>query len=258
MSLVGYKSLAGLFIFLVSLIAVIYPIRARIYPAHNRVLELGDAFASGIFLGAALFHMLPDAILSFAEIMPNVHYPLAESFCAAGFLLLLFLERLAHYSAHDASHSQNHLHSLPYMLAVILVIHSLIEGAALGVNATMATATIIFVAIIAHKGSESFALAVILNRSQLSLKSIIITVVVFALMTPLGIGLGTSLTTVLHSQTGAILTAGFNAFAAGTFLYMSTLHHINHHHRINEAESLLEFLFLVIGLVIMAVIAGWA
>jgi len=68
------------------------------------------------------------------------------------------------------------------MLAVILVIHSLIEGAALGVNATFSTASVIFVAIIAHKGSESFALAVILNRSQLSLKAVMITILIFALM----------------------------------------------------------------------------
>lgn len=256
MSLVLYKSLAGILIFIVSIIAVIYPIRARIYPSHNHFLELGDAFASGIFLGAALFHMLPDAILNFAEIMPNVHYPLAESLCAAGFLLLLFLERLAQYSSQNST--DNHSHSLPYMLAIILVIHALIEGAALGVNATLATASVIFVAIIAHKGSESFALAIILNRSHLTLKVIITTVIIFALMTPLGIALGTSLTSLLHTQNGSLLTAGFNAFAAGTFLYMSTLHHINHHHRINESESLLEFGFLVIGLVIMAVIAGWA
>jgi solute carrier family 39 (zinc transporter), member 1/2/3 len=252
-SLLWYKSFAGLFIFTISLIAVIYPIRARIYPSHNRFLELGDAFASGIFLGVALFHMLPSAISSFAETMPAIHYPLAESFCAAGFLLLLFLERLSQYSSH---HAHNHAHSLPYMLAFILVIHSLIEGAALGINATFATATIIFVAILAHKGSESFALAIILNRSTLSLKNIMITVLIFAFMTPLGILLGSSLQTT--SLTGALLTAGFNAFAAGTFLYMSTLHHINHHHRANEAESLMEFLFLVIGLVIMAVIAAWA
>jgi zinc transporter 1/2/3 len=251
-SLIFYKSLAGILIFIVSLLAVIYPIRARIYPTHNRILELGDAFASGIFLGAALFHMLPDAIHNFAEIMPNMHYPLAESFCAGGFLLLLFLERLAHFT------SSEHTHSLPYMLAVILVIHALIEGAALGVNETFAAASVIFIAIIAHKGSESFALAVILNRSHLSLKAIITTILIFALMTPLGIGLGTTLTSVLHTQSGLLLTAGFNAFAAGTFLYMSTLHHINHHHRVNEAESLFEFAFLLIGLIIMAFIASWA
>ncbi len=255
MSLLFYKAFAGFLIFIVSIIAVIYPIRARIYPSHNHILELGDAFASGIFLGAGLFHMLPDAITNFTEIMPNTSYPIAELFCALGFVLLLFLERLSHFSPNAKN---DHPHSLPYMLALILVIHSLIEGAALGVNVTLAATTVIFIAIIVHKSSESFALAVILNRSSLSLKSIIITVLIFSLMTPLGIGLGTLLTSKLHSQTGLLLTAGFNAFAAGTFLYMSTLHHINHHHRADESESLLEFVFLITGLIIMAGIARWA
>jgi zinc transporter 1/2/3 len=253
-SLILYKFIAGILILLVSLVSVIYPIRARVYPTHNHILELGDAFASGIFLGAGLFHMLPDAIASFSEIFPTIHYPLAESICAGGFLFLLFLERLSHLSATDKSHT----HSLPYMLAIILIVHSLIEGAALGVNSGLAAASIIFVAIIAHKGSESFALAVILNRSQLSFKAILSIILIFSIMTPIGIGLGTTLTSYLHSQNGAFITALFNAFAAGTFLYMSTLHHINHHHRVDEAESLLEFFFLLVGLVIMAVIAGWA
>lgn len=254
MSLIFYKSLAGLFIFIISLIAVIYPIRARVYPSHNHILELGDAFASGIFLGAGLFHMLPDAISSFSELLPDIHYPIAESFCAGGFLLLLFLERLSNFAATKNAHS----HSLPYMLAFILVIHSLIEGAALGVNTTLAAATIIFVAIIAHKSSESFALAVILNRSHLTLKSVMTIILFFSLMTPLGIFLGSTLTSMLHTQSGSLMTAIFNAFAAGTFLYMSTLHHINHHHRENDAEGMSEFVVLVIGLVVMAVIAKWA
>lgn len=254
MSIADYQCCAGIFIFIVTLISVIYPIRARIYPSHNRILELGDAFASGIFLGAALFHMLPDAITDFAQWNPRSHYPFAESICAAGFLLLLFLERLSHAS----STTEKTPHSLPYMLAVILVIHSLIEGAALGVNVNLATASIIFIAIIAHKSSESFALAIILNRSDLPIKILVTIILIFSLMTPLGIVLGTTLTTILHTGHGTLLTAIFNAFAAGTFLYMSTLHHINHHHRLNEAESLFEFVFLVLGLGIMAIIATWA
>ena len=125
------------------------------------------------------------------------------------------------------------------MLAVILIIHSLIEGAVLGINTTLATAAVIFIAIIAHKGSESFALAVILNRNQIILKRIIIIVGLFSLMTPLGILFGASLASGLPLNEEHLLTAGFNAFAAGTFLYMSTLHHINHHQRSHKGEGLI-------------------
>lgn len=252
MSLIIYKLLAGIAIFITSLIAVIYPLRARAHPTHHLLLELGDAFASGIFLGAALFHMLPEATRVFTQDLGKVSYPLAELFCASGFLLLLFFERLS-----GDSEEGHHRTTIPYVVTLIIIIHSLIEGTALGINTTLATTSIIFVAIFAHKSSESFALAIILNRSLLSLKHIWALVIIFSLMTPLGIVLGTSVTLFLHLEKGQLIAAGINAFAAGTFLYMSTLHHINHHQRSHEGEGMIEFVALLAGLMIMAALAAW-
>ena len=248
MSLMLYQALAGLLIFITSLIAVIYPLKMRSHPTHHHALELGDALASGIFLGAALFHMLPDAVAGFSEVLPGWHYPLAELICAGGFLLLLFFERLS-----QIHQKESHL---SLIIAVIITLHALIEGTALGVNTSFAAASVIFLAIIAHKSSESFALAVTLNRSTLPLRSVLIFIALFALMTPLGIALGAALTHSFNGVTQQILTAGFNAFAAGTFLYMSTLHHINHHHRTHDKESLWEFFVLVLGLGLMALLAS--
>jgi len=253
MTLDIYKSIAAVAILLTSLVAVIYPIRMRSYPDHHSWLERGDAFASGIFLGAALFHMLPDALNLFSTLFPSSRFPLAESFCAGGFLFLLFLERLS-----GLCQGKNPTTRISLVLAIILIIHALVEGAALGISDTVETTSILFLAIIAHKGSESFALAIILNRSNLVLPVIILIVGLFSCMTPLGIFGGALLTESLQWRAGQILTAGFNAFAAGTFLYMSTLHHINHHHDVNERESFVEFWFLIFGLLIMAALAWWA
>lgn len=251
MGLIFYKFLAALLIFITSLVTLIYPIRARARPRHNPTFELADAFASGIFLGVALFHMLPSAIVGFSEIYPHLQYPLAELFCAGGFLTLLFLERLAQYRAHGHPTST----TMPHTFAIILIIHALIEGMVLGINTTFATAFVIFFAIIIHKGSESFALAIILDRSQMKLKRIIFIVGLFALMTPLGIAMGELLATQLQSKSGLMLASGFNAFAAGSFLYISTLHHINHHQRSHNAENMWEFTCLLLGLIIMASVA---
>lgn len=240
-------------IFITSLVSIIYPLKVRAYPSHNRLLEFGDALASGIFLGAALFFMLPDAIQDFDTALGSIRYPLAELFCAGGFLFLLFFERLSGTKHQEHDHTATSL-----IIAVIIIIHSLIEGAALGVNTTFATTSIIFVAIFAHKSSESFALAVILNRSTLTMRHIIILIAIFSLMTPLGIAAGTMLTLYLHLKWGVLLAAGFNAFAAGTFLYMSTLHHINHHQRSHEGEGLIEYAALVGGLSVMAILAMWS
>lgn len=253
MSLFAYKSLAAFFIFLTTIIAVTYPIKARARPKHHHFLDFGDAFASGIFLGAALFHMLPEARHAFHQTLNQIEYPLAELFCAVGFILLLFLERLS-------LRSNNHKHQLtvPYLAAGTLIIHSLIEGAALGVNTELATASAMFIAIIVHKSSESFALSITLCRgNHVPTQQLFWIIGIFSLMTPIGIALGTSITPYLAFNTGQIAAAGFNAFAAGTFLYMSTLHHIHHHQRLHEAESLSEFFCLFAGLSLMGLIVFW-
>jgi len=247
-----YKTVAALAILLTSLLAILYPLKIRARPGHNALLEQADAFASGIFLGAALFHMLPEAISTFNSHLSHIHYPIAESFCAGGFLILLFLERLS-----GCCPDRYTANGVPLILASILIIHALIEGAALGVSTTPAATSILFLAIIAHKGSESFALAIILNRSKLAFSTIIFIACLFSCMTPLGIGTGAAITSEASAHTAPLLTACFNAFAAGTFLYMSTLHHINHHHQHHAKENLTELWFLIAGLLLMAALA-WA
>jgi len=251
LTLVSYKISAALALLLVTLMAVIYPIRARTYGQHHHFLDLADAFASGVFLGAALFHLLPQAIAYFQQNFPQIHYPIAELLCASGFVLLLFLERLS------LSTSSNKYATVPYILAVVIMVHSLIEGTVIGVNTEIPTLSVIFLAVLAHKTSESFALSAALAKSFISLRSLIILILIFAAMTPVGILLGSSITPLIYGEKTQLLTAGFNAFAAGTFFYMSTLHHISHHQRLHEAESLLEFFCLFAGLIVMAVIAWW-
>ncbi|MHB1946900.1 MAG: ZIP family transporter [Gammaproteobacteria bacterium] len=254
MSLLIYKYIAGIIIFAVTLIAIIYPIRAHARSAHNHFLDFGDAFASGVFLGAALFHMLPESAANFHELLPNIHYPLAALFCATGFLILLFLERLTVSTTKNKNH---HKVTIPYVLGIVIILHSLIEGAVLGINTDLATGFLIFLAILAHKGSEGFALSITLARSNLSFIVLFIFLGVFALTTPLGIALGTTAETVLQARQGQFFTAIFSAFAAGTFLYMSTLHHISHHQRMHEAENLQEYVCLMLGVIVMGVIALW-
>lgn len=249
MSLVTYKIIGAVLIFLVSMAAVIYPLKRKHTAWHAEPLELGEAFASGVFLGAAFFHMLPDAIKLFAEALPAITFPLPELVCVGGFLFLLLLERL--------SLAQTSTRSIPYILAIILIVHALTEGAALGIGSHFSEALMIFIAILAHKGSESFALCMMLLRHELPLKRVIAIILFFSFMTPLGIFLGTWVNAFTIGTKG-MLTAGlFNAFAAGTFLYISTLHHIHFHKHTTEARGLIEFACLVVGVAIMGGIAMW-
>ena len=252
MTLVYYKASAALLIFLVSIATSFYLLKKKSALRHPESVELGEALASGIFLGIAFFHMLPESIRLFGQAYSAITYPIPEAICLAGFLLMLFLERLSVITS--ARHTS---FSIPYILTLILVIHALIEGAALGVGATIPETAILFVAILAHKGSESFALCVTMLKHELPLRRITFFTLFFALMTPLGIGLGMMINELTYANHGAFLAATFDAFAAGTFIYISTLHHIRFHKHTEETQGMLEFGFLVLGLVTMGVIALW-
>jgi len=241
-----YKALAALLIFLASIATVVYPLKRNGALKHTESVSLGEALASGIFLGAAFFHMLPDSIRLFASAYGASTYPIPEIICVGGFLLLLFLERL---SLNNSSIQAKNF--IPYLLAVTLIIHALAEGAALGMGSSFTDTTMLFIAIIAHKGSESFALCVTLLRYQLPHKKLLLIILLFSIMTPLGIALGTSVGNARLAQ------ATLSAFAAGTFLYMSTLHHVHFHKHERDAHGMLEFACLALGLIAMAIIALW-
>lgn len=251
LTLVAYKAVVALVVFFVSTATIIYPLRKKRVFKHTDAIELSEALASGIFLGAAFFHMLPDAIKSFQTLYGTVQYPVPEIICVSGFLLLLFLERLS--LANTSAHSH---HSVPYILAIILIIHALTEGAVLGVGSTVVEALMLSIAIIAHKGSESFALCITMLRHQLPFRHILLIIIFFSLMTPLGIALGTTMSLLTTTASGVLTNALFNAFAAGTFLYISTLHHIRfHQHAQGGAQGIKEFTCLTFGLIAMGAIA---
>ena len=249
MNLPLYKTAAALLIFLASMVTSLYFLQRKHAAKHSETASVWEALASGIFLGAAFFHMLPDSIRNFAALHPDITYPVPELVCVGGFLLLLFLERISLTNEH--ARAKNYI---PYILALTLAIHALSEGAALGLETAYAETVMLFIAILAHKGSESFGLCMLLLRHALPYRQIMLILVLFSVMTPLGIILGA----VINSSEGSRqLAALFNAFAAGTFLYISTLHHVHFHHHGDEAQGMLEFACLAAGAMMMGVIAIW-
>lgn len=249
MTLASYKLSAALLIFLASIAISLYLLRRKLALNQGEHASMWEALASGIFLGAAFLHMLPDAIRSFSHLYPDAAYPLPELVCVGGFLLLLFLERISLTSREVRSRN-----AIPYILALTLIIHALSEGAALGLETAYAETAMLFIAILAHKGSECFGLCLLLMRYEIPHRNILITLICFASMTPIGIFLGEG----ILSSGGSQLTAAlFTAFAAGTFLYISTLHHVHFHQHENDGRGMLEFSCLTAGVVMMAMIAAW-
>lgn len=211
---------------------------------------MGESLASGIFFGAGLLHMLPDATQEF--IKAGYNYPFPFLIAAISFLLLLLLEHIGVSLRHR---SNGLLSTIALIAAVMLSVHSLLEGAAVGLADNIATTVIIFIAIIAHKGAASFALAVNLNRSSLSTSNCLLAFIIFTVMTPLGIlGGDWLLSTPNHN---ALLTPIFSSLAAGTFLYIGTLHGLGRASLIRYCCNMREFFVMTLGFTIMAVVAIW-
>jgi len=213
--------------------------------------------AGGFFLGAALLHLLPEAQESL-EILDGA-IPWAMVFCLVGFLLILFLEKLVISGDHHAPHAttlSGKSPLYPYVLTIVLSLHSVIAGYALGAGGTMNMVMIIFAAEISHKLSAAFALGVSLVRSGIETSRLRRVLLLFALMTPLGIGLGEFVSSRIQGETSTVVSSIINAIAAGTFLYVAIVDILH-----EEFESIerrwVKFALLMGGLGFMALLSIW-
>ncbi|MED7820163.1 MULTISPECIES: ZIP family metal transporter [unclassified Francisella] len=245
----NFETIILLVILLVTIISGIFPF---IKKASNPTFEfpIGDALANGIFLGAGLIHMLGDSASDFASL--NVKYPFA--FLIAGVTILLFL-LIEHIGSSLSKANKNNLTFMAIMATIMLSIHSFFEGAALGLSEQTSIALIIFAAIMAHKWAASFALSISINKTNLRLAVRAILFILFTLMTPLGIILGQE---TLNYVSNPYIEPVFTSIAAGTFIYLGTLHGLDKSVLIKGCCNTKQYFFVILGFAIMAIVAIWA
>lgn len=253
MTLTLFKLVLALIILLSAIIGGLWPfVKKGRHLSNEAVKELdfpvGESLASGIFLGAGLLHMLPDAATEFTK--AGYHYPFPFLIAGCSFLLLLLLEHIVGSLKHHATHF---LSSIALLTVSMLSIHAFLEGTALGLAEGFTTTVVIFIAIIAHKSAASFALAINLNKSSLSFNSRVINFSFFALMTPLGIFGGTWILD--STQQNLLLMPIFSSLAAGTFIYIGTLHGLARASLIRHCCNMKEFFIMLLGFIVMALVA---
>lgn len=231
------------------LIAGWYPYKKRLRDGHVD-LPIGETLATGIFLGAALLHMLPEANMMFENM--GYHYPYAFIITGIIFLLFLWFEHLGK----ELYHHQSHQHPAFAIVAwVMLSIHSLVLGAALGISQEYSFMIMLFLAIITHKWAESLAIAVQLNKSTLSTTKSATLFILFALMSPLGIFIGYYCGQGI--ETKSLFDPILIATSAGTFLYLGTLHGLERCVLVERCCNLRDFSFVIIGFLLMAAVAAY-
>ena len=183
-------------------------------PLHGSpIAATGDALAAGIFLGAGLIHMLPDAAQGYAAY--GTGYPWPFVICGATILGLALLEHLALGSGRSA---------VPALAAAIaLAAHSFLAGAALGATSREAAVLALFLALIAHKGAASFSLAQVLTESPLSRRRALTMQNMFIAALPLGVALGA--VAIRQEQAWPLAKPTILALGAGTFLHFGLQRH---------------------------------
>jgi zinc transporter 1/2/3 len=255
MGILAVKLGSAALIFVTGLLGGFLPLRFDESEHSKRLLAVGNGFAGGIFLGAGLMHMLGDAQENFRTITDG--YPLALLIAGGGFLAVLFLEMVALHGREDVTAGPGAKDSFyPFLLMIVLSVHSLIAGAALGLEGSVAASFAILVAILAHKGSAAFALGISLKVAHCERSRLFAMVALFSCMTPLGVLAGFAFSQALEGQTAVLAEAIFDALAAGSFVYVAVLDIIEEAFA-DKVDLGIKFLVLTAGFLGMALLAMW-
>lgn len=195
------------------------------------------AFAAGVMLGAAFFHMLPEAFHEGGYA--------AFSWVPAGFVLLFLLERyvLVHACEEPPDCAEHPGATLGLTAFFGLSAHTLFDGIALASACAEGVGFMAFVAILAHKVPSSLSLASILRAEDRSRPATLLLVTAFGLMVPLGAALYFVLNAAVHLET---MAAKSLAFSCGTFLYIAVsdlLPHVNRHGKQGRLANIAALLF---------------
>jgi zinc and cadmium transporter len=244
---------------------------------HTR-LQVYLSFSAGTMLGAAFFHMLPEAV--------RMGSPGTVRWAAVGLLALFFLERFFSYHHHESTeadandghdHDHDHAHShaphghdhanspsraLSWGTAAFgLAIHSLAGGVALASAVAAdfadrkwlgATGLGVFLATLLHKPADAMTIVALMLRSGVSNRLAHLVNLGFALMIPMGaalffVGVGN-----LSPHSTSAMTAVALSFSAGTFLCIALSDllpelQFHSHDRFKLSVALLAGFFLMVG-----------
>jgi len=217
---------------------------------HPHQTDAMIAFAAGVLLGAAFFHLLPEAVRD--------QGPRVLLGTVAGALALFLIERAVHRHARHAGevevHSMMHGHhgraSSGLTAFIGLSVHTLSDGFGLGSSLAPGLGWVVFVAIFAHQLPTSFSLSALLRSGGRSAIRTLSACAVFALMVPVGASI------YLFAQTGLgelPLMPWTLAFSAGNFIHLA-LGDLLPDLRRSQARPMRLVLAFGAGLVMMAVL----
>jgi len=234
-----YSLLSVVVISLISFVgALFFLLKDKVF---KEVLIHFVSFSIGAMLGAAFFHLIPEAL----ELETNTLF-----WILIGFLFSFVLEKFIKWRhCHNPEHFNEKVHPFAYINLAGDMIHNFIDGIIitasyivsipLGISTTLA--------VIMHEIPQEVGDFAVLLHGGFSKKKALILNFVTALSAILGVGIAFIL-----GPENTQFTAILIAFAAGNFIYIAASDLIPELHKETKiSKSILQLFFIILGIVIL-------
>lgn len=173
-------------------------------PRAKAELQLLLAFSGAFLLALTIFELFPSIYISTDSKLVGI-------FIMLGILLQIFLEFFSRGAEHGHVHFNKEQGLFPWLLLLSLSIHAFLEGFPIERHGN------ILYGIIVHKIPISVILSIFLLGAKLKLKWVVLFMVLFSLMTPLGSLVAAEYPLVQD------YSAYITAVVIGIFLHISTV-----------------------------------
>ncbi|MFH4965595.1 ZIP family metal transporter [Gaetbulibacter sp. M235] len=198
-------------------------------PAQQKNLKLLLAFSGAFLLSITVFNFLP-------EVYQNNQKSIGL-FIMIGIMLQIVLEFFSKGAEHGHVHLNKESTLFPWLLFISLCIHSVLEGIPIEAHHNL------IYGIIVHKLPVAIILSTFFLASKISKANVAFFLIVFALMTPLG---------VLLSKNFEFFQTYYNEISGiviGIFLHISTtiLFESNENHKFNLTKLITIIIAIVIA-----------
>ncbi|WP_420322085.1 ZIP family metal transporter [Flagellimonas sp.] len=172
-------------------------------PKNKKNIKLLLAFSGAFLLALTFFELLP-------EVYESKQPKTIAVFILTGILLQIFLEFFSKGAEHGHVHLDLKKNKFPLLLFLSLSVHALIEGVPIHGNNS------ILYGILVHKIPVAVILSIFLINSKLKKSAVVLFIVAFSLMTPIGS---------YFAQTDWMESYAsiFTALAIGVILHVSTI-----------------------------------
>ena len=210
----------------------------------KKILIYTVSFSTGALLGDAFIHLLPEAVKTSGFTL-NI-----SSYLLIGILLSFLVEKIINWRhCHIHPNTKDHIHPFAIMNLFGDAIHNLIDGLVIGASylASFPIGVATTLAVILHEIPQEMGDFGVLLHGGFSKKKALL----FNFLTALTAVLGAVISLVLSNYVKN-LTIFLIPFAAGGFIYIAGADLIPELHKeVKVKNSLLQFLAIVLGVLIM-------